>query len=68
VKWLEREIRFARKNLGVCDAAGLTVPSGMTLPTAVDLKNPSDPASDIYIGVRPVVTAAPRVIHGEVKF
>jgi hypothetical protein len=68
VKWLEREIRFARKSLGVCDAAGLTVPSGMTLPTAADLKNPSDPASDIYIGVRPVVTAAPRVIHGEVKF
>jgi hypothetical protein len=68
VKWLEREIRFARKNLGVCDTAGLTIPSGLTLPTAVDLKNPSDPTSDIYIGVRPVVTAAPRVIHGEVKF
>jgi hypothetical protein len=68
VKWLEREIRFARKNLAVCDGAGLTVPSGTTLPTATDLKDPSDPASDIYIGVRPVVTAAPRVIHGEVKF
>jgi len=68
VKWLEREIRFARKNLSVCDGAGLTVPSGMTLPTAADLKNPSDPASDIYVGVRPVVTTAPRVIHGEVKY
>ena len=68
VKWLEREIRFARKNLGVCDVAGLTIPSGLTLPTAADLKNPSDPTSDIYIGTRPVVTAAPRVIHGEVKF
>ena len=68
VKWLEREIRFARKSLGVCDAAGLTVPSGMTLPTANDLKNPSDPNADVYIGVRPVVTAAPRVIHGEVMF
>jgi hypothetical protein len=68
VKWLEREIRFARKNLSVCDGAGLTVPSGMTLPTSADLKNPSDPASDIYIGVRPVVTATPRVIHGEVKY
>ena len=43
VKWLEREIRFARKNLAVCDGAGLTVPTGMTLPTAADLKNPSDP-------------------------
>jgi hypothetical protein len=68
VKWLEREIRFARKSLGVCDAAGLTVPSGITLPTANDLKNPSNPDSDIYIGVRPAVAAAPRVIHGEVKY
>ena len=58
VKWLEREIRFARKNLSVCDAAGLTVPSGITLPTA----------SDIYIGTRPTVTSAPRVIHGEVMY
>src|SRR6185295_11639743 len=55
VKWLDREIRFARKDLSVCNGAGLTIPSGLTLPTAGDLKNPSDPASDIYIGVRPVV-------------
>jgi hypothetical protein len=68
VKWLEREIRFARKNLSVCDGAGLAVSSGMVLPTAADLKNPSDAASDIYIGVRPSVTSAPRVIHGEVKY
>jgi hypothetical protein len=68
VKWLDREIRFARKNLSVCDAAGLVIPSGTTLPTAADLKDPTDPASDIYIGVRPTVTAAPRVIHGEVKY
>ena len=68
VKWLEREIRFARKSLGVCDSAGLTVPAGITLPTATDLKDPSNPASDIYIGVRPSVSAAPRVIHGEVKY
>jgi hypothetical protein len=68
VKWLEREIRFARKNLAVCDGAGLTVPSGLTLPTAADLKNPADPASDIYVGIRPTVTTPPRVIHGEVKY
>jgi hypothetical protein len=68
VKWLDREIRFARKNLSVCDAAGLTVPAGVTLPTATDLANPSDPTSPIYIGVRPVVTGAPRVIQGEVKY
>ena len=68
VKWLDREIRFARKSLTVCDSAGLTVPSNVSLPTAQDLKNPSDPAADIYIGVRPVLTTAPRVVHGEVKY
>jgi hypothetical protein len=68
VKWLEREIRFARKNLSVCDGAGLTVPSNLTLPTSEELKNPSDPESDIYIGVRPAITDAARVIHGEVKY
>jgi hypothetical protein len=68
VKWLEREIRFARKSLTVCDSAGLTVPSSVELPTAENLKNPSDQASDVYIGVRPVSTAAPRVVHGEVKY
>jgi hypothetical protein len=68
VKWLDREIRFARKDAGVCAAAGLALPSGMTLPGIPDLKNPSDPNSDIYIGVKPAVTAAPRVIHGDVMF
>lgn len=68
VKWLDREIRFARKDPAVCAAAGLTLPAGMTLPTQADLKNPSDPASDIYIGVKPAVDAAIRVIQGDVKF
>ena len=68
VKWLDREIRFARKPILVCDSAGLTVPSNVSLPTTQDLKNPSDPTSDIYIGVRPVLTTAPRVVHGEVKY
>jgi hypothetical protein len=68
VKWLEREIRFARKDLSVCSGAGLVVPSGSTLPTSADLRDPSDPASPIYVGTRPAVTAAPRVIQGEVKY
>ena len=68
VKWLEREIRFARKDLSACTGAGLTAPTGITLPTAADLKDPSDPSSDIYIGDKPTVTAAPRVIHGDVKY
>ena len=68
VKWLEREIRFASKDASVCGAAGLNLPTGVVLPSPSDLKNPADPNSDIYIGVKPVVDAPPRVVDGEVKF
>lgn len=68
VKWLNREIRFARKDLAECTSAGLLLPTGMVLPTNADLKNPSDVNSDIYIGTKPTVDEAPRVIHGEVMF
>ena len=68
VKWLEREIRFANKPLSVCQNANLTAPTGIVLPTATDLKDPSDPSSDIYIGDKPSITDAPRVIHGDVKY
>jgi len=67
-KWLDREIRFARKDVSVCTAAGVTLPGGLTLPSASALADPSDPNSSIYIGGKPTVTAAPRVIHGDVKF
>lgn len=68
VKWLEREIRFARKPLSDCTDAGLTVGGGAVLPTVADLKDPSDPASDVYNGAKPTVTDAPRVVQGEVKY
>lgn len=68
IKWLDREIRFANKNPSVCSAASLTLPANITLPTAGDLKDPGNANSDIYIGIRPVVNEAPRVIHGDVKF
>jgi hypothetical protein len=68
VKWLEREIRFARKPLVSCTNAGITLPSGLTLPTAADLANPSDASSPIFIGTKPAVSGAPRVVHGEVKY
>lgn len=66
VKWLDREIRFARKSAAVC--SNLNLPNSMTLPTAADLKDPTNSSSDIYIGAKPTVTTAPRVIHGEVKY
>ncbi|MCM5682857.1 hypothetical protein M8A51_25310 [Schlegelella sp. S2-27] len=68
VKWLDREIRFARKDPAVCAAAGVTLPSELTLPSAAGLQDPSSSDSDIYIGAKPAVSAAPRVIHGDVKF
>ncbi|HEV7715717.1 MAG TPA: hypothetical protein VGO53_08980, partial [Steroidobacteraceae bacterium] len=68
VKWLDREIRFASKPTTACSTAGLAVPANVTLPTAADLKDPSDSTSTVYIGVKPTVTTAPRVIHGDVKY
>lgn len=68
VKWLEREIRFARKSTTECDDAGLQITQGLVLPTSSDLKDPSNSSSDIYVGTRPTATGAPRVIQGEVKY
>ncbi|TMH36003.1 MAG: hypothetical protein E6H58_02835 [Betaproteobacteria bacterium] len=67
-KWLDREIRFARKDVSVCSAAGVTLGAAVTLPTAAGLANPADAASSIYIGVMPIVTDPPRVIQGDVKY
>lgn len=67
-KWLDREIRFASKNTAVCDAAGVTLGASVTLPDASGLMDPSDSASSIYIGAKPTVTDAPRVIHFDVKY
>jgi len=67
-KWLDREIRFARKDVSVCSAAGVNLGAAVTLPTAAGLANPSDAASSIYIGEKPVVTDPPRVIQGDVKY
>ncbi len=63
VKWLNREIRFAVKPSGAC--ASLLLPDSIELPTAAGLVDPSDAQSPIYIGTKPVLTSAPRVIHGE---
>lgn len=70
VKWLDREIRFARKDPSVCSSAGLTLPSGLTLPTATDLQSPAaGSGSAVSIGTAPDMSgASPRVIHGEVKY
>jgi hypothetical protein len=68
VKWLDREIRFANKPLSSCSGLSLPSNSDITLPTATDVKNPTDPTSDAYIGAKPDVTDAPRVIQGVVEY
>jgi len=44
------------------------LPANLTLPTASGALNPGVSTSTDYIGAAPVVTGAPRVIHGEVKY
>ncbi|MDB6060537.1 MAG: hypothetical protein JWM78_640 [Verrucomicrobiaceae bacterium] len=72
VKWLEREIRFARKDTTANPSACAGLSTGninVVLPTAADLKDPSSSAqTDVYLGVKPVLTGSPRVIQGEVKY
>jgi hypothetical protein len=68
VKWLDREVRFATRDVAVCTAAGVALPGGLTLPDASGLQNPTDPASPVYIGDKPAVTDAPRVVDGVVKY
>jgi hypothetical protein len=68
VKWQQREIRFAQKDLAVCLAAALALPIGVSLPAASGLQSTIDPNSPIYIGAEPTVTTAPRVIQGVVEY
>jgi hypothetical protein len=68
VKWLNREIRLASKPFSECAALPLPDPGAVTLPTAADLRNPANPQSEIYIGAKPALTSAPRVIQGEVMY
>lgn len=67
VKWLDRELRFSQVGSGNCSA--LTLPSsGIALPQEADFLNPGVSGGANYIGAVPTVTAAPRVIDGEVKY
>jgi hypothetical protein len=61
IKWLEREIRFAAVSSQQC--SDLALPSNIVLPTASGLTDPSS-----TIGIKPLVTDAVRVMHGDVKF
>jgi hypothetical protein len=69
VKWLEREIRFARQDAAQCAALSLPANGDITLPTAADINDPSDSSDSVhYIGTKPDIDAAPRVIQGDVMY
>lgn len=68
VKWLQREIRFAPKAASVCANDNLQLPTGVQLPTAAGLADPSDSSSPVYLGTEPAVTSAARVIQGTVEY
>jgi hypothetical protein len=69
VKWLEREIRFARQNIAECAALNLPGDGDVMLPTVEDINDPSNADDDAhYIGTRPEIDAAPRVIQGDVMY
>lgn len=66
VKWLEREVRLAQVSNSQC--TGLTPGSTADLPSLVGLRSPGIPGDPSYIGAKPAITAAPRVVHGVVKY
>lgn len=63
IKYLDRELRLA-ESPGNCSSLALPAPSG--LPTG-GLTDPSNSGDANYIGTKPTVTAAPKVLHGVVQ-
>lgn len=66
VKWLEREVRLSQVSGAQC--TGLTPGSTADLPSLTGLRSPGIPGDPSYIGAKPTVTGAPRVVHGVVKY
>ena len=60
------EVRLTQVNNALC--SGLTPGSTADLPSLVGLRNPANSADPAYIGVKPTLTATPRVVHGVVKY
>jgi hypothetical protein len=61
VKYLEREMRFAKVSDSACSTLDLTAPLATALPAAPT----DDPRS--AMGAQPTVTSAPKVVHGVVQ-
>lgn len=68
VKWLDREMRFARKELSACSDLEAPGEEDVSLPTVADFNDPSDADGANYIGEKPELEDAPRVIHGVIMY
>jgi hypothetical protein len=64
IKALDEELRLKSVNMAQCSTANLNLPTGLTVPTAAGLHDPSNSSDADYIGTVPTVTGAPKVIHG----
>ena len=63
VKALDAEIRLDK--VAGCTGVDLAQPtSSLTLPSASDVHDPSDPTDAYYLGTKPTVTDPPKVVHG----
>ena len=63
-KWLNREVRFNKVLDATCAPLQASLGSLSNLPSLTGLSNPADPNDPIYIGAKPSLTSAPRVIDG----
>lgn len=65
VKALDAEMRLSKVN---CASTSLAQPTTTAiLPTTADLHDPSNPADSTYVGTKPTITDAPKVIHGVIQ-
>ena len=65
VKALDSELRLAKV---ACGTTSLAQPSSTaTLPSVSDVHDPSNPTDVDYLGTKPTVTDAPKVIHGVIQ-
>lgn len=66
-KWLNREVRFRRETgmlPAACSALATQLGSLASLPPLSEPANPASSSDARFIGPKPSVTGAPRVVHG----
>ena len=67
VKWLDREVRFNKVANSFCSPLVAELGSLSNLPSLSNLNDPSNSTDSTYIGAKPTLTSAPRVLDGVVQ-